>query len=142
MIESQVQDISVIEPVIVRTVRTSQGFAKSETTFSHRYAVIEPEMDSTETIAKRLRALRKELGFKSQKAFADELNMAKSTYNPFETGERTLTFEAACTIRRKFGIPVDWLFFGDLPQVRTDVLIKIRTEPEPKVRGKRTATNK
>jgi len=99
-------------------------------------------MDSTDIIARRLIALRKELGFATQEAFAIELDMTKSTYNPFETGKRALTFEAACKIRRRFGVPVDWLFFGDVPQIRTDVLAKIGPEPKRTVRESRTSRRK
>jgi DNA-binding XRE family transcriptional regulator len=139
MISSAVDAISTN---IVRTVRTCQEFATSETTNSHRYAVMEPTMDSTDIIARRLIALRLELGFKTQEKFAEELEMTKSTYNPFETGKRALTFEAACKIRRRFGVPVDWLFFGDMPKISDGVLLQLGPEPKKPVRTKRTASGK
>ena len=149
MIESQVQDASHMNPTIVRSVRTRQGFATSETTIFQNYGAMEPAMDRNDIIAARLIALRKELGERegivggySQTEFADKIDLTKSTYNPFETGKRPLTFETACKIRRRFGIPVDYLFFGDMPQIDSEVLFKIGPEPKMPVRKKKTGTDR
>jgi transcriptional regulator with XRE-family HTH domain len=134
---------------IVRTVRTCQGYATGETTFSQKHGAIAPVMDSNTVIAGRLKAIRKELGMRegmpggySQTQFADKLGLTKSTYNPFETGNRTLTFETACLIRRRFGVPIDWLFFGEMPKIDNEVLFKLGPEPIMPVRAKRTAAGK
>jgi transcriptional regulator with XRE-family HTH domain len=134
---------------IVRTLRTCQGFATSETIFSGKCGPMEPTMDPNTIISARLRALRKELGERegihggySQTEFADKLGLTKSTYNPFETGNRALTFETACLIRRRFGIPIDWLFFGDMPKIDNELLFKLGPEPKTPVRTKRTASHK
>lgn len=70
-------------------------------------------MDSREVIGARLRRLRLALEVKKQTDFAAEIGVEKSTYNPWETGKRTLTFEGACLIRKRYGIPLDYLFYGD-----------------------------
>ena len=105
--------------------------------------------DPNDIIAARLKALRKELGERegipggySQTEFADKLDLTKSTYNPFETGKRALTFETACLIRRRFGIPIDWLFFGEMPKIESEVLFKLGPEPKAPVRVRRTASQK
>lgn len=82
-------------------------------------------MDPPHIVAARLKALRIELGFASQTAFAARLGIDKSTYNPYEKGVRPLTFETACKIRREFGISIDWLFFGDLHQSAVQTMAKI-----------------
>lgn len=82
-------------------------------------------MDPPHVVASRLKALRKELGFKTQVEFALKLGIDKSTYHPFEKGNRPLTFETACLIRREFGISIDWLFFGDLQQSAIQTMAKI-----------------
>lgn len=87
-------------------------------------------MDSHEIIAARLKALRKELNFSTQKAFAERLGIDKSTYNLYETGTRPLTFETACLIRREFGISIDWLFFGDLQQSALQTMARIGRAPD------------
>lgn len=94
-------------------------------------------MDPPHIVAARLKALRLELGFKSQSAFAAKLGIDKSTYNPYEKGNRPLTFETACLIRREFGISIDWLFFGDLHQTAIQTMAKIgygAETPAPKQR--------
>lgn len=97
-------------------------------------------MDRPQIIAARLKALRLELGYKSQTAFAAKLGIDKSTYNPYEKGTRPLTFETACLIRREFGISIDWLFFGDLHQSAVQTMAKIgRGTEAPPTKARKTA---
>lgn len=86
-------------------------------------------IDSPEIVAGRLRALRKELGFKTQTAFADKIGIDKSTYNLYENGKRPLTFETALMIRRQWNISIDWLFFGDLGTTAHDMIVKLGRFP-------------
>jgi transcriptional regulator with XRE-family HTH domain len=74
-------------------------------------------VDPQEVIGPRLRALRLALGIKTQKAFAEAIGVEKNTYNPWEKGTRPLTFEGACLIRKKFNIPLDYQFYGQLDGV-------------------------
>lgn len=120
---------------LVRTMRTCQGFATCETTNAKNYVAIGSMTDPDRIIAARLKALRLELGYKHQNAFAEELGIEKNTYNPFETGKRPLTFEVACKIRNRFGISVDWLFFGDMGHASNDILLRIGREPGQPVRA-------
>lgn len=69
--------------------------------------------DPPDVIAKRLLAVRLSLGYEHQDKFAKQIGVAKNTYNPFETGERTLSWNVALLIRKRFHIPVEWLFFGE-----------------------------
>lgn len=121
MIESHV----IMDAMIVCTMQTSQAFATRKTTFLAGCGSISAMMEPPHIIGARLKALRLELGFKSQVAFARKLGIDKSTYNPFENGNRPLTFETACLIRREFGISIDWLFFGDLQQSAIQTMAKI-----------------
>lgn len=127
----------IMPPNIVCTVQTCQEFATRKTTFSGNYAAIGSMMDPPHIVSARLKALRIELGYKSQSAFAAKLGIDKSTYNPYEKGTRPLTFETACLIRREFGISIDWLFFGDLHQSAVQTMAKIgrgSETPQPKQR--------
>lgn len=85
-------------------------------------------IDSAKTIGNRLKNLREALEFKTQVSFADELGMEKNTYNPFEKGRRQLTFEAACLIRQKFKIPIDWLFWGDDDELPYHIKVKLEAK--------------
>lgn len=103
----------VIPQAIVRRLRTCQEFAKGETTFSGGYGAIPGMTDPPEIVGQRLKTLRLALEFKSQTAFAKAIGVEKNTYNPWEKGTRALTFEGACKIRKRFNVPLDYLFFGD-----------------------------
>jgi len=71
-------------------------------------------IDPPEIIGQRLKALRLALECRTQTDFARKLGIEKNTYNPFEKGTRELTFETACLIRKRFKIPLDYLFWGDM----------------------------
>lgn len=82
-------------------------------------------IDNPKIIGKRLKNLREALGFKTQVAFAEEIGIERNTYNPFEKGSRELTFETACLIRKKFKIPIDWLFWGEDDELPYHIKVKI-----------------
>lgn len=69
-------------------------------------------IDPPKVIGPRLKALRQALEIGTQVAFAEAIGVEKNTYNPWEKGSRPLTFEGACLIRKKYDIPLDYLFFG------------------------------
>lgn len=99
-------------------------------------------MDTDIEVSNRLAALREKLGL-DQASFAKSLGIEKNTYNAYERGKRPLTIETAKKIRRKYGISVDWLLFGDIGQPNYQFLMDIqptievaRREP---VRRKRPA---
>lgn len=111
-------DPGVVMPdSIVCTVQTSQGFANRQATINPEHVPLAGMVDPQEVVGPRLRALRLALGFKTQKAFAEAIGVDKSTYNPWEKGTRLLTFEGACLIRKKFNIPLDYQFYGQLDGV-------------------------
>lgn len=104
---------------VVRTTRTCQGFADCETTILPGHVPIGRMVDDPKVIGRRLRALRVALGINKQIDFARSIGVEKQTYNPWEKGARPLTFEGACLIRKRYNIPLDYLFYGaavgDLP---------------------------
>jgi transcriptional regulator with XRE-family HTH domain len=71
-------------------------------------------IDPPDVIGPRLKALRLACGHRWQKDFAKEIGVEKNTYNPWETGKRELTFEGALLIRKRFKVPLDYLFFGEM----------------------------
>lgn len=113
---------------IVRSMRTGQPFATCETTNTRNSGTIRP-MDTDIEVANRLAALREKLNL-DQSAFAKSLGIEKNTYNAYERGKRSLTIETAKKIRRRYGISVDWLLFGDLGQPNHQFLLGITPVPE------------
>jgi len=110
---------------IFRNMRTSQGFAIRETTFFCFCVGVALMADDLESIGRRLTATREALGFSSQTDFCKELNIARSTWNPFETGERRITLEVALSLRKQFNISMDWIYFGDRTALPTHILRKL-----------------
>jgi transcriptional regulator with XRE-family HTH domain len=99
-------------------------------------------MDTDMEVANRLVALREKLEM-DQTSFAKSLGIEKNTYNAYERGKRPLTIETAKKIRKRYGISVDWLLFGDIGQPNHQFLLSIDPPVEPPrrapVRKKRTA---
>jgi DNA-binding XRE family transcriptional regulator len=114
---------------IVRNMRTGQAFATCETTNARVSRTMGP-MDTDFEIANRLIALREKLDL-DQVKFAKSLGIEKNTYNAYERGKRQLTMETAKKIRKKYGISVDWLLFGDIGQPNYQFLLQIAPAVEP-----------
>ena len=84
-------------------------------------------IDPPSIIGPRLKALRTAVGCKTQVAFAKEIGVEKNTYNPWEKGERPLTFEGALLIRKRYRVPLDYLFFGEaVDEIPAGILNKIQ----------------
>lgn len=81
-------------------------------------------IDPPEVLGPRLAALRLALGVETQVEFAKAIGVEKNTYNPWENGKRPLTFEGACLIRRKYHIPLDYLFFGEAVEELPSKVVK------------------
>ncbi len=95
------------------------------------------EPDSDEAVGRRIVALRVKVGLQQQELAAD-LNITKSTLSAYESGSRPLTMESARRLRRRFGVPIDWLLFGDMQLAGREMMMAIGpepgTSPEKKVR--------
>lgn len=86
-------------------------------------------MSGDDDIIQRLVAARRKLGFEKQSEFAKALGLGKNVYNPFEKGTRPLTLDVARRIRKRFGISVDWLLFGDVGQPNEALAIELGPNP-------------
>jgi DNA-binding XRE family transcriptional regulator len=131
----------VMAATIVRALRTRQGFATCETTFFCGRGQIDPmEMDSDEAVGRRIVALREKAGLQQQE-LAAQIHITKSTLSAYESGSRPLTMESARRLRRRFGVPIDWILFGDMQAAGQGMMLAIGPEPgaviEKKVRSLR-----
>jgi transcriptional regulator with XRE-family HTH domain len=63
-------------------------------------------------LGRRLLISRLALGYDQQNKFALDAGIEPQTYNPWETGSRTLTQNGARLLRDKYQLPVEWLFEG------------------------------
>lgn len=80
-------------------------------------AVLEDTSDAPEAVGERLRKVRENLGL-SRRDFAHGAGLTEQTYGPFENAKRPLTLEAAKKLRSRYGLTLEFLYFGnkaDLP---------------------------
>lgn len=68
--------------------------------------------DWAHDVGRRLALTRKALGL-WQEEFAQAAGLTQPRYNPYETGKRMLTIEAARGLCEAFGLTFDWLYRGD-----------------------------
>lgn len=79
--------------------------------------MMEEMQDSREAVAARLKRVREILGL-SKREFAEGAGMSEQAYNPFENARRDLSLNAAKQIRRRYGVSLEFMYFGntaDLP---------------------------
>lgn len=88
------------------------------------------EPDSDEAVGKRIIALRERAKLQQQQ-LAKQIHITKSTLSAYESGDRPLTMESARRLRRRFGVTIDWLLFGDMQVTGRDLMLEIGPEPEP-----------
>jgi len=86
------------------------------------------EPDSDEAVGKRIIALRESVPLQQQQ-LAKQLNMAKSTLAGYESGKRPLTALVLRKIRKRFGVTVDWLMFGDMQVTGQNLMLEIGPDP-------------
>ena len=69
----------------------------------------------------------------TDQAFAEAIGIDKSTYSSIKKCERNLSFETGCFIKEKWGISLDWLFYGDLQGSAVQVMANIGRRPPPEL---------
>ncbi|MQY41511.1 helix-turn-helix domain-containing protein [Epibacterium sp. SM1969] len=80
--------------------------------------MLEELEDDIDAVSARLKRARLILGFEKKTDFADYVGISKQAYGAFENGNRDLTLHAAKKLRKKFGLTLEFLYFGrtdDLP---------------------------
>lgn len=83
----------------------------------------------------RLKQLREALGYPlgRQKEFAEDvLGVGYRTWNNYETGDALIPIATAIRLKRKYRVPLDWLYDGD-PSGSTlpfDLAVKLNALPD------------
>ncbi|MCD6039571.1 MAG: family transcriptional regulator [Gammaproteobacteria bacterium] len=102
----------------------------------------------TDDIAKRVRAARKAVGFKSAKDFASKYNIPLSTYSQHETGKRSINAELIINYSSYFQINPCWLltghgepFFGENQQDKKDIIEREVFSISPKINDQQNKYN-
>lgn len=132
----------IMERTIVCDLQTSQVFAFRKTTFGTGCDAIRSMPDPREVIFGRLDSLRLELfrlepeaGFDVEGKFAAAVGIDKTTYSLIKAMDRDLPFPAACRIKERWGISLDWLYYGEQP-VAAQIMAKIGRGPVAEIRPK------
>ena len=84
-------------------------------------------MSESKAVANRLVRTRLALGYEEQAEFCRQIGVDKTVYNPFEKGRRRISLDVAIAIKSRFGIPLDWIYCGDLTHLPGEIYAKLRT---------------
>lgn len=79
--------------------------------------MLENREDDREAVAARLKKVREILGL-GKKEFAERAGLTMQVYGPFENANRDLSLQSAKLLRKTYGLPLEFLYFGkreDLP---------------------------
>ena len=71
-------------------------------------------------IGKHLQLARKAAGYKSAKAFAEEMGLAPTAYTEYEQGRHMFTIEQAWDFAEALGVDIDALVGHEVPQSFAD----------------------
>ncbi len=79
---------------------------------SHEQIDLQTVDDYSQKIAMRLRAVRKEGGFKTEKSFAEKYSIPLTTYSQHETGKRKIPVETLVGYCKKLSANIGWVLTG------------------------------
>lgn len=112
----------IMERTIVCDLQTSQEFAHRKTTFSTRCDAMYPMADPREVVFGRLDALRIKLAAREPKErfdveyrFAEAIGLHKTSWAQIKKFKRDLPITAAYRIKERWGLSLDWIYYGEQP---------------------------
>ncbi|MDE4303994.1 helix-turn-helix transcriptional regulator [Phaeobacter gallaeciensis] len=82
--------------------------------------MLEEQEDHIEAVAARLKRVREVLGL-SKKEFAERAGLTEQTYGPFENARRELSLTAAKKLRKRYGLPLEFMYFGKIEDLPTRI---------------------
>ena len=91
------------------------------------------EPTSVDEVAARLKLTREALKL-SQAALCRQTGISPQTWNNAETGDNRLGLDNANKLRAKFGISLDWLFWGDMRGLPNELAKRIEAIESPAVK--------
>lgn len=82
--------------------------------------MLEELEDDRDAVAARLRRVREILGLE-KKEFAERAGLSMQVYGPFENGVRDLSLQSAKRLRKTYGLPLEFLYFGKIDDLPTRI---------------------
>jgi len=76
--------------------------------------------DNIDAVAARLKRVREVLCL-GKKEFAEKADMSEQAYGAFENGKRELSLIAAKKLRKKFGLSLEFLYYGNTDDIPTRI---------------------
>lgn len=76
--------------------------------------------DHPQAVAARLCRVREILGL-TKREFAERAGLSEQVYGPFENGRRDLSLGAAKRLRKTYGLPLEFLYFGKIEDLPTRI---------------------
>ncbi|WP_416368599.1 helix-turn-helix transcriptional regulator [Tritonibacter mobilis] len=82
--------------------------------------MLEEQEDHIDAVSARLKRVREVLGL-SKKDFAERAGLTEQTYGPFENAKRELSLSAAKKLRKRYGLPLEFMYFGKIDDLPTRI---------------------
>lgn len=82
--------------------------------------MLENQEDDREAVAARLERVRTILGLE-KKEFAERAGLTMQVYGPFENAQRDLSLRAAKLLRKTYGLPLEFTYFGKIDDLPTRI---------------------
>lgn len=86
--------------------------------------MLEEHEDNIEAVAARLKRVREILNL-SKKDFAEKAELSEQVYGPFENARRELSLTAAKKLRRTYGLPLEFMYFGKISDLPHRIAIEL-----------------
>lgn len=81
-------------------------------------SMLEHLEDDRAAVAARLKAVREAMGM-TKREFAERAGITEQVYGPYENGRRELSLQSAKLLRKTYGLPLEFLYFGKIDDLPT-----------------------
>lgn len=86
--------------------------------------MLEQNEDDIDAVAARLKRVREVLKL-SKKEFAERAGLSEQVYGPFENAKRELSLTAAKKLRKAYGLPLEFMYFGKISDLPHRIAIEL-----------------
>lgn len=88
--------------------------------------------DSNEAVGARLAAVRSMAFELSKRAFAEGSELSEQSYGPVENGKRPLSLDMAKKLHKFYGLPLDFMYFGNMNDLPARIFTVLSSSPSVK----------
>ncbi|WP_422050163.1 helix-turn-helix transcriptional regulator [Shimia sp.] len=84
------------------------------------WLMLQDQEDKIDAVAQRLEKVRQILDL-SKKDFAERAGISEQAYGAFENARRDLSLDAAKKLRKTYGLPLEFMYFGKIEDLPTRI---------------------